>query len=72
MRALMLHKIGRPEDLKLEEIPSPCPEKGEVLVDMRVAAVNFPDLLTIEGKYQVRPDLPFVPGKEGYSLGTTT
>ena len=65
MRALMLHKIGRPEDLKLEEIPSPCPGEGEVLVDMRVAAVNFPDLLTIEGKYQVRPDLPFVPGKEG-------
>ena len=65
MRALMLHKIGRPEDLTLEDIPALKPGEGEVLVEMRVAAVNFPDLLTIEGKYQVRPELPFVPGKEG-------
>ncbi len=65
MRALMLPKIGRPEDLVLEEVASPLPGPGEVLVDMHAAAVNFPDLLTIEGKYQFRPDLPFVPGKEG-------
>ena len=63
MRALMLEKIGQPEDLVLGDYPSPDPEPGEVLVDMHAAAVNFPDLLTIEGKYQFRPDLPFVPGK---------
>lgn len=65
MRALMLEKIGRPEDLVLGEYPSLVPGPGEVLVDMYAAAVNFPDLLTIEGKYQFRPELPFVPGKEG-------
>jgi NADPH2:quinone reductase len=64
----MLNKIGQPEDLVLEEIPSPTPGTGEVLVNVHAAAVNFPDLLTIQGKYQFRPDLPFVPGKEGAGI----
>ena len=68
MRALMLHKIGQPEDLLLEEVDSLEPGPGEVLVDMHAAAVNFPDLLTIEGKYQFRPELPFAPGKEGAGI----
>ena len=68
MRGLMLNKIGQPEDLVLEEIPSPIPGTGEVLVNVHAAAVNFPDLLTIQGKYQFRPDLPFVPGKEGAGI----
>ena len=68
MRALMLEKIGQPEDLVLGEYPSPVPGPGEVLVDVHAAAVNFPDLLTIEGKYQFRPELPFVPGKEGAGI----
>lgn len=65
MRALMLHELGEPEDLHLEDVPSPVPGKGEVLVDVHAAAVNFPDLLSIQGKYQLRPELPFAPGKEG-------
>ena len=65
MRALMLHRLGEPENLKLEDVPSPKPGPGEVLVDIHAAAVNFPDLLTIQGKYQFRPSLPFIPGKEG-------
>ena len=68
MRGLMLNQIGQPEDLVLEEIPSPTPGTGEVLVNVHAAAVNFPDLLTIQGKYQFRPDLPFVPGKEGAGI----
>ena len=68
MRALMLEKIGQPQDLVLGDYPSPEPGPGEVLVDVHAAAVNFPDLLTIEGKYQFRPDLPFVPGKEGAGI----
>ncbi|MBK17636.1 MAG: NADPH:quinone oxidoreductase [Rhodospirillaceae bacterium] len=68
MRALMLHKIGQPENLSLEEVASLKPGPGEVLVDMHAAAVNFPDLLTIEGKYQFRPELPFAPGKEGAGI----
>lgn len=65
MRALVLQELGEPENLRLEDAPAPSPGRGEVLVDMHAAAVNFPDLLTVQGKYQVRPDLPFVPGKEG-------
>ena len=68
MRALMLKKIGQPEGLVLGEIPSPVPRAGEVLVNVHAAAVNFPDLLTIQGKYQFRPNLPFVPGKEGAGI----
>ena len=65
MRAIVAHSIGAPEDLKVEEMPDPAPGPGEVLVDMKATAVNFPDLLVIEGKYQIIPPHPFVPGKEG-------
>ena len=65
MRAIVAHAIGAPEDLKVEEMPDPAPGPGEVLVDMKATAVNFPDLLVIEGKYQIIPPHPFVPGKEG-------
>ena len=65
MRAIVAHAIGPPEDLKIDEMPDPAPGRGEVLVDMKATAVNFPDLLVIEGKYQIVPPHPFVPGKEG-------
>jgi len=68
MRALMLHELGEPENLSLEEVSLPEPGPGQVLVDMYAAAVNFPDLLSVQGKYQLRPDLPFVPGKEGAGI----
>jgi NADPH2:quinone reductase len=68
MRGLMLHELGEPENLRLEELSAPNPGPGDVLVDIHAAAVNFPDLLTIQGKYQVRPELPFVPGKEGAGI----
>ena len=68
MRGLMLHELGEPENLRLEKIPVPNPGPGEVLVDIHAAAVNFPDLLTIQGNYQFRPPLPFVPGKEGAGI----
>ena len=68
MRALMLHELGEPEGLSLEDVSPPVPGPGEVLVDMYAAAVNFPDLLTIQGKYQLRPGLPFAPGKEGAGI----
>jgi NADPH2:quinone reductase len=65
MRGLILHALGEPENLSLETLPDPQPGPGQVLVAMRAAAVNFPDLLTVRGEYQFRPELPFVPGKEG-------
>lgn len=70
MRALWLRSLGGPEALRIEEIADPQPGQGELLVAMRAAAVNFPDLLTTEGKYQLRPELPFAPGKEGAGVVT--
>lgn len=49
----------------LEDRPEPVPQKREVLVRMRAASVNFPDVLMTEGKYQFKPELPFVMGMEG-------
>ena len=64
MKALMVKQFGALDSMVLEEVPSPQPGDGEVLVDIRAASVNFPDLLVIQGKYQVLPQLPFSPGKE--------
>src|SRR5690606_5443896 len=53
-----------PESLVVEDVPSPQPGPGEVVVSMRAASVNFPDVLIIENKYQFKPPLPFSPGSE--------
>ncbi len=65
MRAILAKSVGTPEDLVIEDLPDPVPGPGAVAVDIKAAAVNFPDLLVIEGKYQVIPPHPFSPGKEG-------
>ena len=64
MRALLCKAYGMPRDLVLEDVPSPQPGKGEVLVSVKAAGVNFPDVLMIQNKYQHRPPLPFSPGYE--------
>ncbi|MGI8627799.1 MAG: NADPH:quinone oxidoreductase family protein [Geodermatophilaceae bacterium] len=65
MKAWRVHELGKPDDvLRLEDVDVPTPADGQVLVKIRAAALNFPDLLMISGKYQVRPPLPFIPGVE--------
>ena len=64
MRALVCKEFGPTENLALEEVATPTPAKGEVLLDIKATGVNFPDVLTIQGKYQFKPELPFVPGAE--------
>jgi len=64
MKALLCTTFGPPELLEYREVPSPRPQAGEVLVSVRAAAVNFPDVLIIENKYQFKPSLPFSPGSE--------
>lgn len=64
MKAVMCKAWGPPENLVLEELPDMVPGAGEVAVEVKAAGVNFPDVLTIQGKYQVRPELPFTPGNE--------
>jgi NADPH2:quinone reductase len=65
MKALVCHTLTGPQDLKLElHWPEPKAGPGEVLVDVKAAALNFPDVLMTRGLYQERPPLPFVPGLE--------
>jgi NADPH2:quinone reductase len=64
MRALLSHEPGGPETLRLDEIPAPTPGAGELLVRVRACAMNFPDVLIIEDKYQLKPQRPFAPGGE--------
>ncbi|MGZ5184461.1 MAG: NADPH:quinone oxidoreductase family protein [Caldimonas sp.] len=52
------------EALQWKELPTPAPKAGEVRIAIRAASLNFPDLLTVQGKYQIKPPLPFVPGSE--------
>lgn len=64
MKALRVHEHGAIENLKLEDAPDPVPKPGEVLVDVKAASINFPDLLVIGGTYQKLPPRPFSPGKD--------
>ncbi len=50
--------------LNWKEIPTPVPQSGQVLIRIEAASLNFPDLLIVQNKYQMKPDLPFVPGSE--------
>ena len=50
--------------LTWKELPTPSPAAGEVLVEIKAASLNFPDLLIVQNKYQVKPALPFIPGSE--------
>ncbi len=64
MKAVLCKAFGPPESLVLEELPPPTPAAGEVVVDVHAAALNFPDVLMIQGKYQSQPPFPFAPGGE--------
>ena len=64
MRAVVCNAYGPPEDLVISDVPDPVPGPGQLLVRVHAAAVNFPDVLFIAGKYQVRIPPPFTPGNE--------
>jgi NADPH2:quinone reductase len=61
---VLCKQYGPPESLVVEDVPSLAPGPGELVIDMRAASVNFPDVLIIQNKYQVKPPLPFSPGSE--------
>lgn len=65
MKAIVCETVGSVDDLKVGELPAPEPGPGEVLIDMRAASLNFPDVLMAEGKYQYRGEPPFALGMEG-------
>ena len=64
MKALLSHEPGGPETLRLEEVADPVAGPGELLVRVRACSMNFPDVLIIEDKYQLKPQRPFAPGGE--------
>lgn len=64
MRALVCNEYGPPDSLQIEECDDPVPEAGQILVDVAAAGINFPDVLAIAGKYQVKTPTPFIPGNE--------
>ena len=64
MKAVLCKQFGPPESLVVEDVESPLPAPGEVVVSVKAASVNFPDVLIIQNKYQLKPPLPFSPGSE--------
>ncbi|OPG06446.1 alcohol dehydrogenase [Streptomyces sp. GKU 895] len=65
MQAWQVHENGEPgEVMRLADVETPAPGDGQVLLKVRAANINFPDLLMCRGHYQVRPPLPFTPGVE--------
>ena len=64
MKALICNEFGSTKNLILEEVKSLEPGAGQVLIDVHAAGINFPDVLTVQGKYQFKPSLPFTPGIE--------
>lgn len=64
MKAVCARQWCEPKDLELVEVDRPKAKKGDVLIKVGAAALNFPDILMIQGKYQVKPPLPFTPGME--------
>ena len=68
MRAVVCDRLGDPSVLKIEERPIPEPGPTDIVIKVGAAAVNFPDVLTVSGDYQHKPELPFIPGMEGAGI----
>ncbi|KPF49255.1 NADPH:quinone oxidoreductase [beta proteobacterium AAP121] len=64
MHAWLCTTLDGVDALTWQELPTPEPQAGQVRIAIRAASLNFPDLLTVQGKYQVKPPLPFAPGSE--------
>jgi NADPH2:quinone reductase len=68
MRAVRVHDQSGPKGLKVDTLDDPKPVAGEVLVEVRAAGLNFPDVLLSYGKYQFKPTPPFIPGGEASGI----
>ncbi len=64
MKAIVCEKFGLPDTLVVKDIPSVSPGQGEVKIIVKACGINFPDGLIIQGLYQIKPPLPFVPGSD--------
>ena len=64
MRAVRVHELTGPSGLRVDEVPDPTVGAGQILIEVRAAGVNFPDVLLSRGLYQFKPNPPFSPGGE--------
>jgi NADPH:quinone reductase len=64
MKAVLCKTFGLPETLVVEDVSSPVATQGKVVISVKACGVNFPDTLIIQGKYQIKPPMPFSPGGE--------
>jgi len=70
MKAVWCEKLGGPDDLVLRDVDAPTPGAGEVKVVLHAHGVSFVDVLTIAGQYQIKHELPFIPGSEAAGIVT--
>ncbi len=71
MKAVLCKIYGPPESLVIEDVPAAAAGPGEAVIAVKAASVNFPDVLIIQNKYQVKPPLPFSPGSEVAGIVTS-
>ena len=64
MKAILCSQYCQPDDLVLADVPDPVAAAGEAVIAIKSAALNFFDLLMIQGKYQIKPPFPFSPAAE--------
>ena len=64
MKAMIATQWGEPSEMQYAEVPDPMPGPGQILIDVKAIGCNFPDILIVQGKYQMKPPLPFSPGHE--------
>jgi len=72
MRALVVHEFGPLHSHRIEEMPDPTIGDRDVLIEVKGIGLNFPDTLMLQGKYQTRPDRPFVPGRDASGVVVAT
>jgi NADPH:quinone reductase len=71
VKAVLCKTYGPPESLVIEDVPAAAAGPGEAVIAVKAASVNFPDVLIIQNKYQVKPPLPFSPGSEVAGIVTS-
>ena len=64
MKAIIVEEFGPPDSFLLKEIPAPSAPAGHVVIDVKAAGISYVDLLVAQGRYQVKPPLPYLPGTE--------
>ncbi|GGZ73088.1 NADPH:quinone oxidoreductase family protein [Paraglaciecola chathamensis] len=64
MKAIVCNAFGPVEELEYKDVPDPQAGKGQVVVEIKACGVNFPDGLIVQGLYQMKPEVPFIPGNE--------